>query len=161
PKAITRKRVMAFLLFQADRQQERKTMNAPQPQPPPTRTKVVPMAPRQPHASEADRKTAPPGPDHESPDEPGYGHAVSLHCRGAVARRFRRAYRAAIGVLAFSPNRRSAMRTTLWTAAIFSAGVVAGQLVQPASVLRAQGGSRVFELRTYTAPEGKLGALQA
>ena len=44
---------------------------------------------------------------------------------------------------------------------IFAAGVAAGSLLQPAGVLRAQGDQRVFELRTYTAPEGKLGNLHA
>lgn len=52
------------------------------------------------------------------------------------------------------------MRNTLWAFAIFGAGLVAGQLLQPASLLRAQGSQRVFELRTYTAPDGKLDALQ-
>jgi hypothetical protein len=42
----------------------------------------------------------------------------------------------------------------------FGAGVLAGALLQPFGVLRAQGDHRVFELRTYTAPEGKLGALE-
>ena len=50
---------------------------------------------------------------------------------------------------------------TVWTAAIFGAGLVAGNLMQPVSILRAQGDKRVFELRTYTAPEGKLTNLQA
>jgi hypothetical protein len=45
-------------------------------------------------------------------------------------------------------------------ALVFGAGVLAGALLQPFSVLRAQGDHRVFELRTYTAPEGKLGALE-
>jgi hypothetical protein len=42
----------------------------------------------------------------------------------------------------------------------FGAGMLAGTLLQPFGVLRAQGDRRVFELRTYTAPEGKLGALE-
>jgi NIPSNAP len=45
--------------------------------------------------------------------------------------------------------------------ALFTAGVVAGQIVAPISVLRAQGSGKVYELRTYTAPEGKLTNLQA
>jgi NIPSNAP len=45
--------------------------------------------------------------------------------------------------------------------AIFTAGVVAGQIVAPIGVLRAQGSGKVYELRTYTAPEGKLTNLQA
>ena len=51
------------------------------------------------------------------------------------------------------------MRQTIWAAVLFSAGLVAGNLLQPVGILRAQGSQRVFELRTYTAPEGKLGAL--
>jgi hypothetical protein len=43
---------------------------------------------------------------------------------------------------------------------MFAAGVAAGQRLQPAA-LNAQGGGRVFELRTYTAPEGKLANLNA
>jgi hypothetical protein len=42
---------------------------------------------------------------------------------------------------------------------IFTAGVVAGQVIAPSGVLRAQSG-KVYELRTYTAPEGKLTNLQ-
>src|SRR5437764_7246280 len=54
-------------------------------------------------------------------------------------------------------------RTTkaVGTVIIFLAGAIAGNLMQPVSVLRAQGDKRVFELRTYTAPEGKLDALHA
>src|SRR5215467_1069043 len=52
-------------------------------------------------------------------------------------------------------------RKTVWTAVIFGAGMVAGNLMQPAGILRAQNDKRVFELRTYTAPEGKLGNLNA
>src|SRR5262245_725860 len=57
------------------------------------------------------------------------------------------------------------MRATTKTAGlaiIFVAGLIAGNLLQPISVLRAQSNTkRVFELRTYTAPEGKLDALHA
>jgi hypothetical protein len=41
---------------------------------------------------------------------------------------------------------------------MFLAGLVAGSLIQRVD---AQSGNRVFELRTYTAPEGKLDALNA
>ena len=41
---------------------------------------------------------------------------------------------------------------------MFLAGLVVGSLVQR---IDAQAGKRVFELRTYTAPEGKLDALNA
>lgn len=41
---------------------------------------------------------------------------------------------------------------------MFLAGLVVGSLVQR---IDAQSSKRVFELRTYTAPEGKLGALNA
>ena len=50
------------------------------------------------------------------------------------------------------------MKKTMGMALIFAAGVAAGSLLQPGA-LRAQGGNRVFEIRTYTTPEGKLGAL--
>ena len=40
-------------------------------------------------------------------------------------------------------------------------GFAAGSLVAPWSVARAQSNKRVFEIRTYTAPEGKLDALHA
>jgi hypothetical protein len=53
------------------------------------------------------------------------------------------------------------MTKTIGATLIFAAGVVAGSLLQPAGVLRAQGDHRVFELRTYTAPEGKLDNLHA
>ena len=53
------------------------------------------------------------------------------------------------------------MRKAIWMAMVFGAGFVVGNLVQPAASLRAQSNQRVFELRTYTAPEGKLGALNA
>ena len=52
------------------------------------------------------------------------------------------------------------MRNALTLTIVFAAGVAAGQLWQPARVA-AQGGANVFELRTYTAPEGKLGNLHA
>jgi hypothetical protein len=54
-----------------------------------------------------------------------------------------------------------AMTRTAGLTIVFVTGLVAGNLMQPMSVLRAQGDKRVFELRTYTAPEGKLGALHA
>ena|SRR5579859_6667447 len=44
--------------------------------------------------------------------------------------------------------------------AVFGAGVLAGSAWQPVGMLRAQSDQRVFELRTYTAPEGKLDALK-
>ena len=54
-----------------------------------------------------------------------------------------------------------ATRKVVWTATIFAAGLIVGNLMQPAGLLRAQSDKRVFELRTYTAPEGKLPNLQA
>jgi hypothetical protein len=45
--------------------------------------------------------------------------------------------------------------------AIFGLGFALGSAVSPASVVHAQADRRVFELRTYTAPEGKLEALKA
>jgi hypothetical protein len=44
---------------------------------------------------------------------------------------------------------------------IFFAGVAAGRIFQAGAVVHAQAGGRVFEIRTYTAPEGKLDALHA
>lgn len=43
----------------------------------------------------------------------------------------------------------------------FGAGLVAGTLVLPSTVVRAAPGDHVFELRTYTAPPGRLEALKA
>lgn len=40
--------------------------------------------------------------------------------------------------------------------AIFAVGYVAGQLSQPDTALFAQGSGKVYELRTYTTPDGKL-----
>jgi NIPSNAP len=45
--------------------------------------------------------------------------------------------------------------------AIFVAGFSLGSLRQAGSVAHAQAGKHVYELRTYTAPEGKLGELNA
>lgn len=53
------------------------------------------------------------------------------------------------------------MKQSIGLLAVFAAGVAAGHLWQPASVLSAQSGQPVFELRTYTAPEGKLANLHA
>jgi hypothetical protein len=47
-----------------------------------------------------------------------------------------------------------------FTAFVFLAGVAVGSVLQRGAVVHAQG-KRVFELRTYTAPEGKLDALNA
>ena len=44
---------------------------------------------------------------------------------------------------------------------VFVAGFALGSVLQPWEGVRAQSTSRVFELRTYTAPEGKLDALLA
>jgi hypothetical protein len=46
------------------------------------------------------------------------------------------------------------------SAAIFVAGFSAGSM-RPAGVVQAAAGTHVYELRTYTAPEGKLGELHA
>ena len=54
-----------------------------------------------------------------------------------------------------------ATKKVVWTATIFAAGVIVGNLGQPFGILRAQSDKRVFELRTYTTPEGKLPNLQA
>lgn len=57
------------------------------------------------------------------------------------------------------------MTTRTWTAvaaatAIFLAGFSLGTL-RGSAVAQAQAGKKVYELRTYTAPEGKLGELNA
>lgn len=49
--------------------------------------------------------------------------------------------------------------TVAGTAIVFAAGMGTGLLLRPSTTVHAQG-ARVFELRTYTAPEGKLDALQ-
>ena len=46
------------------------------------------------------------------------------------------------------------------TTVVFLAGMLAGSLVQ-SGVAHAQAAKHVFELRTYTAPDGKLGELHA
>ena len=55
---------------------------------------------------------------------------------------------------------RQTVRSLGVAAAIFAAGFVARDLLPSAAVVEAQG-TKVFELRTYTAPEGKLPNLQA
>lgn len=54
-------------------------------------------------------------------------------------------------------NKRSLSAPTL----VFLAGLAIGRVLPPAPVAHAEGDHRVFELRTYTAPEGKLPELQA
>ena len=53
----------------------------------------------------------------------------------------------------------------MWTigavATAFAAGFAARGVLPLESVAQAQGGGKVYELRTYTAPEGKLGELHA
>ena len=53
------------------------------------------------------------------------------------------------------------MRTTWMTAAIAAAFVAGFLLRDAAPVAHAQAGPKVYELRTYTAPAGKLGDLHA
>jgi len=56
-----------------------------------------------------------------------------------------------------SLNKRSGSAFAL----VFAAGVIVGQALGPArAVAQAPGGNRVFELRKYTAPEGKLADLE-
>ncbi len=52
-------------------------------------------------------------------------------------------------------------RTALavYSVMLLAGGFAAGSLTTRATVLHAQPASRVFEIRTYTAPEGKLGEL--
>src|SRR5215468_9633295 len=65
----------------------------------------------------------------------------------------------------FCGTRRMAMvKTTGWMLAgattIFVAGFSLGSVVQNSAIAHAQAG-KVYELRTYTAPDGKLGDLHA
>jgi NIPSNAP len=53
------------------------------------------------------------------------------------------------------------IRKALYTAAIFTAGLVAGVSMKSAPVVHAQAANRVFEIRTYTAADGKLDALKS
>jgi hypothetical protein len=56
------------------------------------------------------------------------------------------------------------MKKQIWTGAAIAAAFVAGLLAReilPGGVAHAQAGPKVFELRTYTAPPGKLGELHA
>ena len=46
-------------------------------------------------------------------------------------------------------------------AIVFAAGFALGNFFQPWGVVDGQAGRRVYELRTYTSPEGRLGDLQA
>lgn len=52
-------------------------------------------------------------------------------------------------------------RVALGALTLFALGVAGGRLTAPETVAFAQGGNRVFELRTYTSPDGKLGDLHA
>jgi hypothetical protein len=49
----------------------------------------------------------------------------------------------------------------LYSAGLLGAGFAAGNLVGRETVAHAQAANRVFEMRTYTAPEGRLDALHA
>ena len=53
----------------------------------------------------------------------------------------------------------TATRLLVYSAALLIVGAGLGRFIDPAAPLRAQGTARVFELRTYTAPDGKLGEL--
>jgi hypothetical protein len=50
---------------------------------------------------------------------------------------------------------------SVYSALLIAAGFAAGSAFSRHSVVTAQTASRVFEIRTYTAPEGKLDALHA
>lgn len=54
----------------------------------------------------------------------------------------------------------SRSRSLILTLAVFGVGFLAGQLAEKGSTANAQG-PKVFELRTYTAPDGKLPNLLA
>jgi hypothetical protein len=53
----------------------------------------------------------------------------------------------------------SPLRVLVYSISLLVVGAAAGRLLEPASTVNAQGNTRVFELRTYTAPDGKLGEL--
>jgi len=53
------------------------------------------------------------------------------------------------------------MTRALFTSGIFFVGMIAGASMKSPAVVQAQSANRVFEIRTYTAPEGKLDALKA
>jgi hypothetical protein len=57
--------------------------------------------------------------------------------------------------------RTKSLLTIVLSTILFVAGFSAGSLWQSGAVANAQNGTRIFELRTYTAPEGKLEALKA
>lgn len=46
-------------------------------------------------------------------------------------------------------------------ATVFAVGLAVGRMTGPSDVVHAQGSNRVFELRTYTSPDGKLADLHA
>lgn len=51
------------------------------------------------------------------------------------------------------------LSSVIYSATLLLAGFAAGSLFSQDATLEAQAANRVFELRTYTAPEGKLGDL--
>ncbi len=55
----------------------------------------------------------------------------------------------------------SKLANTFLLLAVFGCGIVVGHVVDSRAVAQAQSDKRVFELRTYTSPDGKLGDLQA
>jgi hypothetical protein len=57
--------------------------------------------------------------------------------------------------------RSSRLATVFVLGIVFTGGFALGGVFDPWGVANAQAGKRVFELRTYTTPEGKLGDLQA
>jgi hypothetical protein len=57
--------------------------------------------------------------------------------------------------------RRNRVLLAIYSVGLLAAGFVGGTIVSPATALNAQASSRVFEIRTYTAPPGKLDALHS
>jgi hypothetical protein len=53
------------------------------------------------------------------------------------------------------------MKKHVGVALVFAAGVLAGIVVRDRVAVEAQAANRVFEIRTYTAPDGKLANLHA
>ncbi|MEQ1580355.1 MAG: NIPSNAP family protein [Steroidobacteraceae bacterium] len=56
---------------------------------------------------------------------------------------------------------KSRLGRVLVPAATLAVGIAIGSFVSPLSTVQAQSAGQVYELRTYTAPEGKLKALEA
>ena len=59
------------------------------------------------------------------------------------------------------PQMSTTPRVVLGAILVFGCGIALGTRMPPLGIAHAQSSQRVFEIRTYTAPEGKLDALHA